>query len=312
MQYLCPRIKDSSMAAEETLRVKTNSFKAWLLAVRLQTLTGAATPVIIGGTLAYTDKPEMFRWLPFGLSLLFALLMQMSANLVNDYYDFKTGADTQERLGPKRAYAEGWVTRRGMITAISVLLFVAAVAGFPLVFFGGWEMLLVGAACICFCILYTTYFSYAGMGDLLVLLFFGLVPVMFTYYIQLHTLTVGTVVAGLSSGLAINALLLVNNFRDRDTDPKAGKRTVVVRFGASFGKRAYLLCGLLPCLLSFYFLCTGRPFAFLFPLLYLVLHILSWKKMVAIDHGYALNVVLGETARNMLCFGLLLSAGLLL
>lgn len=292
--------------------IKINSPKAWLLAVRPKTLTGAATPVLIGSALAYSTDPSRFLIIPFVLCLLFAFFMQMAANLVNDYYDFKTGVDTSNRLGPERAYAEGWVTRKGMFIAISILLFFACATGLPLIYYGGWEMLLVGIVCVAFCILYTTFFSYVGLGDLLVLLFFGLVPVCVTYYIQMHMITVEAVLASLSCGLAIDGLLLVNNFRDRDTDAAGGKRTSVVRFGAMFGKTAYLLCGVLATLLCLYFVFTGKPFAFILPLFYLFLHIKAWRQMVAIDHGYGLNVLLGKTARNMFLLGLLISIGLLL
>lgn len=295
-----------------TPTIAPNSVQAWLLAARPKTLTGAAVPVLIGGAAAASDRLSSFLWPPFLLCLAFAMLMQVAANFVNDYYDFKKGTDTAERLGPARACAQGWVTPRAMLAAIAIVFVLACGAGLPLILYGGWGMIAVGAGCMLFCVLYTTFFSYAGMGDLLVLLFFGLIPTGFTYYIQMHTITLPVVSLALASGLAIDCLLIVNNFRDRDTDAATGKHTLVVQWGARFALAHYLLCGVAAWLLCLPMLFSGHPWAFVLPVFYLLLHLHTWRRMKKIDHGRALNAMLGETSRNMLLFGLLLSAGLLL
>nr|MCR4582735.1 prenyltransferase [Prevotella sp.] len=157
--------------------IKTNSWQAWLLATRPKTLSGAAVPVMIGAALAYTDAQtygdDVFSWWAALLCLLFAFIMQIDANLINDFFDFVNGTDDREtRLGPKRACAQGWVRLDSMKRAIALTTCLACLVGLPLVYWGGLEMILVGAICVVFCFLYTTYFSYQGLGDLLVLLFF--------------------------------------------------------------------------------------------------------------------------------------------
>ncbi len=162
--------------------VAVNSLKAWVLAARPKTLTSAAVPVLLGIALARGCMYEI-KVLPAVLCMLFAFLMQIDANLVNDYFDFMRGNDDETRLGPKRACAQGWVTCSAMRTGIGITTLLACACGLPLCWYGGWPMLLVGFCCVVFCFLYTTTFSYIGMGDVLVLVFFGLVPVCFTYYL---------------------------------------------------------------------------------------------------------------------------------
>ena len=165
--------------------VRQNSPKAWLLAARPKTLTGAAVPVLIGGALAYANAHGDVQWLPLVLCMLFALVMQIDANFVNDYFDYLKGNDGVERLGPKRACTEGWVTPQAMRWALVLTTGVACLIGLPLVLYGGLTMIAVGVACVLFCFLYTTTLSYVALGDVLVLVFFGLVPVTLTYYLSM-------------------------------------------------------------------------------------------------------------------------------
>ena len=162
--------------------IKTNAFRAWLLASRPKTLIGAAVPVMLGMALAFNHGTGPFDFILAILCLLFAFVMQIDANFVNDYFDCIKGNDASEiRLGPKRACAEGWVTLPAMKKAIIFTTAVAAFVGLPLIFYGGYEVIPVGLLCIVFCFLYTTKLSYLGFGDVLVLVFFGLVPVCLTY-----------------------------------------------------------------------------------------------------------------------------------
>ena len=147
------------------------------------------------------------------------MIMQIDANFINDFFDFAKGTDDSEkRLGPRRACAQGWVSINRMKHAIAATTCLACVTGLPLVFFGGLEMILIGLLCVIFSFLYTTHLSYMGMGDILVLVFFGIVPVTTVYYLQFHTVTWTVFWASVGCGIAIDALLIVNNFRDRDTD----------------------------------------------------------------------------------------------
>lgn len=297
--------------------VRTNSPKAWLLAARPKTLTGAAVPVMIGLSLAYRDITAEdsfghFNWIAAVLCMLFAFIMQIDANFVNDFFDFAKGTDDAvTRLGPRRACAQGWVTINAMKHAIASTTCLACIVGLPLVLYGGLEMIFVGIVCVAFCFLYTTHLSYMGLGDVLVLVFFGIVPVCIIYYIQTQSITFEAFLASIACGVAIDALLLVNNYRDRDTDRMAGKKTLVVRMGETPSRYAYLSVGIVACALGFQYVFTGRPLAFLLPLIYLVLHFAAYVEIVKINRGKALNKCLATTARNIFIYGLLVSIGIL-
>ncbi len=297
--------------------ITQNSPRAWLLAARPKTLTGAAVPVMIGLALAYTDAADYetgtFKWFPAVLCMLFAMLMQIDANFINDFFDFAKGNDdAATRLGPLRACTQGWVSTSAMKQAIATVTVLACLVGLPLIWYGGMEMVLIGILCVVFCFLYTTHLSYLGLGDVLVLLFFGIVPVCITYYIQLHTVTWQVFLASLACGLVIDGLLIVNNYRDRDNDRRDGKMTLAVRMGPQATENLYLLLGIVATLTGLVFWYNGHVLAFVLPLFYLLLHVFTWLKMRRINHGRQLNECLGETARNMFVYGLCVTLGLLL
>ena len=295
--------------------VKQNSFKAWLLAARPKTLTGAAVPVMIGIALAWLDAQQYgtFSVTAAVLCLLFSFIMQIDANFINDFFDYARGNDDPStRLGPLRACTQGWVTIDAMKRAIAGTTVLACIVGLPLIFFGGLEMLLVGLLCVVFCFLYTTHLSYIGMGDVLVVLFFGVIPVCCTYYVQLHTCPLIVIVASLACGLVIDGLLIVNNYRDRDNDQRDGKQTLVVKIGATATEWLYLAIGIVAVLAGLLFWAEGHVLAFILPFIYLVLHFFTWLKMRRIHEGRQLNECLGETARNILIYGLCVTLGLLL
>lgn len=273
--------------------------------------------MLIGLSLAYTDaklyEDDVFSWTAAALCMLFALIMQIDANFINDFFDYARGNDdAATRLGPLRACTQGWVSTDAMKRAIASTTCAACVVGLPLVWFGGLEMILIGALCVVFCFLYTTHLSYLGLGDLLVLLFFGIVPVCITYYIQLHVVTLQVFIASVACGLVIDALLIVNNYRDRDNDRRDGKNTLVVKIGERATEHLYLAIGIVACLLGTAFWANRHVLAFILPLIYLVLHVFTWLKMKRIRQGRQLNECLGETARNILIYGLTVSVGLLL
>ena len=229
------------------MNVKTNSPLAWWLAIRPKTLTGAAAPVLVGGSMAFVymvssmshddwSAPSFIQWLPsallpFGLCLLFAIVMQIDANLINDYFDFKKGTDREDRLGPERACSQGWITPIAMQLAIAIVTILSCLVGLLILLLHmQYELLLVGFLCVLFCFLYTTKLSYLGWGDILVFIFFGLVPVFFTCYVMTEgEWCVPIIIAGAAMGLATDTLLVVNNYRDREQDAISGKRTVIVR-----------------------------------------------------------------------------------
>jgi len=297
--------------------IKQDSWQAWLLAARPKTLTGAMVPVMIGLALAWTDGKEygddVFNTVAAILCALFAMIMQIDANFINDFYDYAKGNDdAATRLGPLRACTQGWVKIDSMKKAIATTTILACLVGLPLVYYGGLEMILIGLLCVVFCFLYTTHLSYIGLGDVLVLVFFGIVPVCITYYIQLHTMTWEVFLASIACGLVIDGLLMVNNYRDRKNDERDGKRTLVVEIGEKSAERFYLCLGITAVLLGITFWVNGHVLAFVLPVLYLLLHTFTWLKMKRINHGKELNICLEETARNMLVYGLCVSIGLLL
>lgn len=297
----------------EKITVRKNSLKAWLLAARPKTLTGASVPVMIGLALAWADMLGAgFKPVAAVLCVLFAFIMQIDANFVNDYYDFLGGKDDDERLGPPRACAMGWIDAPRMRLGIILTTAVACMVGLPLAVFGGWEMIVVGALCVVFCFLYTTFLSSRGMGDVLVLVFFGLVPVCCTYYLQTGFVSASAVWASVACGLVIDTLLVVNNYRDIDNDRRTGKMTLIVKIGAKAGRLLYLALGVAAWLMGAMFVFDGRMWAFLLPLVYLFMHVVAYKRMVRIGCGKELNYVLADTARNMFIYGLSVSAGLLL
>lgn len=300
--------------------VRVNSLKAWILAARPKTLTGAAVPVMIGIACAVA----MYGWcgirvVPAVLCMLFALIMQVDANFVNDYFDFMKGTDDEQRLGPKRACAQGWITASAMRSGLFVTTLLACIVGLPLVYYGGWEMIMVGLACVVFCFLYTISFSYIGLGDLLVLVFFGIVPVCMTYWLTapptaLMSIPFAVVLMSIACGLIIDTLLVVNNYRDIDNDRRAGKLTLIVRIGERGGLVLYLMLGLVGTILAivgvmFLDWHDGQWTQSLL-IMYTPFHTWAFNEMRSIRKGAELNRVLGMTARNMFIFGLLASAAL--
>lgn len=321
--------------------IRTNSLRAWWLAARPKTLTGAAAPVLVALSAAWRNlnfadpgltegcrSPQgEFSWTPALLCLFFALLMQVDANFVNDYFDFRKGRDDREtRLGPPRACSEGWITPLAMGWGIGITTALACLAGLPLVLWGGWWLVAIGVACVVFCFLYTTLLASLGLGDLLVLLFFGLVPVSATYFIQTGEVTLPVLLLSIGMGLATDCLLVVNNYRDREQDRTAGKRTIVVLFGGRFAEWLYLALGvfavLLPLLPAVYSSMNSNSYSShstlhlslftLLPLFYLIQHTRTWLRMKRLHHGRPLNTVLGQTAANIFLYALLESLALLL
>ena len=293
--------------------VKTNSIKACVLAARPKTLAAAATPVLLGCSLAASDG--WLQFIPALLCFLFAFTMQIDANFINDFFDYLKGSDREDRLGPERACAQGWITLNAMKHGIASATILSCIWGVIILFFSGLEMIPVGLLCILFAFLYTAGpypLAYHGWGDVLVIIFFGFVPVGCTYYTMCHDWTWSVTIACMASGLVSDLLLMLNNYRDRDQDKISGKKTLVVRFGALAGRWMYLSLGLIACMLCLLFVITGHLWAAILPQLFLVPHLNTWQHMVKINKGKELNKVLGETARNIALFGILLSLGLIL
>ncbi len=293
--------------------VEKNSAKAWILAARPKTLAAAVVPVLVGSALSiYLSDATVFDWRKFAICFLFASLMQIAANLINDLFDFLKGSDGKDRLGPERAMAQGWITKKAMLIGIAIVVGLAAVCGLcmlPIIAEEQvWTMLGVGVFCIFFAYFYTSGpfpLSYNGLGDVAVVGFFGVVATCFTCYCQLPYCFSDPrcVVAGIATGLAINALLVVNNYRDRETDAKDGKRTLIVKLGEKFGEFLYLGCGFGAVALMLYVFKGHFALSF-FYIPYIILHLMSYTKLIKIKRGKALNQLIGESSRNMMVFAI--------
>ena len=288
--------------------------KIWLMASRPKTLPAAVAPVAIGLAMAYADGA--FSPLIAAATLLGALFIQIGTNFANDYFDFMHGTDTDERLGPTRVTQAGLVSLRGMRWATALSFLIAAAFGAVLVYYGGWPILLIGILSILAGVLYTAGpfpLGYIGLGDILVLIFFGFVAVGGTYYLQTGTLNTAVLIAGAGPGLLSTAILAVNNLRDRETDVKTGKRTLAVRFGARFARYEYLLSVLITgCIPVALCLMTKDHYAALASVPVLLLTVPSIKQVFRRESGPELNSVLGETGRALFLFSIIFSLGWML
>jgi 1,4-dihydroxy-2-naphthoate octaprenyltransferase len=284
----------------------------WWEAMRPKTLTASLSPVLLGCALAYCD--DLFVPIPAILCLLVALLAQIASNFANDYFDFKKGADTDERLGPARAVACGRITPVAMLVATCLTLGAACLCGLGLLFYGGWWLIFVGLS-IAVCVLAYSAgpfpLSYRGLGDVCVLLFYGIIPVCFTYYVQAHSFSVLSFWLSLSVGFLSVNILIVNNYRDHEQDKMSGKRTTIVRFGRRFGRFLYLLNGILAIVCSLPLLLKAALWISLLYIAFFLLFLSSWRELSRFQ-GRALNRTLGHTARNVFLYTLLLIFTLLL
>jgi 1,4-dihydroxy-2-naphthoate octaprenyltransferase len=214
--------------------------RIWLMAARPRTLPAAVAPVLVGTALAATEGE--LHWLRFAAAMLGALFIQVGTNLSNDYSDARRGADTEDRLGPVRVTAGGLVPPRQVLVATAVAFGLAVLAGAYLIATAGWELLLIGAASILAGILYTggpRPYGYEGLGELFVFLFFGVVAVGGSYYVQTETMEWEALALSVPVGLLAAAILVVNNVRDLETDRRAGKRTLAVRMGRERSRALY-------------------------------------------------------------------------
>ncbi|MCC6333195.1 MAG: 1,4-dihydroxy-2-naphthoate polyprenyltransferase [Myxococcales bacterium] len=290
---------------------RPSGLAAWFLAVRPRTLVAGVVPVAVGSAVALRDGH--FQPLVALAALAGALLLQIGTNLANDYYDFKRGADTADRLGPPRATQQGWLAPGAVLAAGLGCFGAALLVGLYLVSVGGPAILVLGLASIAAGLAYTAGpfpLAYHGLGDLFVLAFFGLVAVGGTYFVQAHALSPLALWASLPVGLLGVALLAVNNTRDEKTDAAAGKRTLVVRLGRAFGRAEWLGCVVASSLVPVGLFAAGLAGAWvLLPLASTPLAVAPGR-LVFRAEGALLNQALAGTARLQLVFGLLFAVGL--
>lgn len=288
--------------------------RIWLMAARPKTLPVGLAPVLVGTALA--DTAGVFHPLRFVAALLGALFIQVGANLSNDYSDARRGADTEDRLGPVRVTAGGLVPPRQVLIATYVTFGLAILCGVYLVVVAGWQLLLVGAASIVAGILYTggpRPYGYEGLGELFVFLFFGIVAVAGSFFVQTEELVWEAFALAVPVGLLASAVLVVNNVRDLETDRRAGKRTLAVRLGREHARMLYA------AMVYGAFLLTPVTWLFgpleawlLLPWLAIPLAAPIVRAVRSRTDGPSLNEALARTGQLELLFCVLLSAGILL
>jgi 1,4-dihydroxy-2-naphthoate octaprenyltransferase len=288
--------------------------RIWLMAARPKTLPVGLAPVLVGTALAGTA--DVFHPLRFAAALLGALFIQVGANLSNDYSDARRGADTEDRLGPVRVTAGGLVPPRQVLIATYVTFALAVLCGVYLIAVAGWELLLVGAASIVAGVLYTggpRPYGYEGLGELFVFLFFGIVAVAGSFFVQTEELVWEAFALAVPVGLLAAAVLVVNNVRDLETDRRAGKRTLAVRLGRERTRMLYA------AMVYGAFLLTPVTWLFgpleawlLLPWLAIPLAAPNVRAVRARTDGPSLNEALARTGQLELLFCVLLSAGILL
>ncbi len=287
--------------------------ESWILASRPKTLPAAIAPVLVGTAVAIKDGK--FNLIAFLIALVCSVLIQVGTNFVNDLYDFLAGSDREDRLGPGRALAAGLISVKEMKWAIFFTFITTFLLGMYLVFTGGIIVLLIGILSIFAGIAYTAGpypLAYNGLGDIFVFLFFGFVGTVGTYFVQAYHVNAFIFLASIPVGALITNILVVNNYRDIDSDKISGKNTLAVKFGRKFTRIQYLLFMILSyaILPVVYFRFNLSLFIFI-PLLSLPL---SFKliRMIFTFTGAELNNTLALTAKLSAIYGLLFALGILL
>lgn len=286
---------------------------AWLLACRPKTLPVSLSPVLVGSALAWQQQGALL-WLPLLAAAFGAAFIQIGTNLFNDVGDFLRGTDTPERIGPRRATAEGWLRPATVARGAWLCFALAFACGIYLVGHGGWPIVAIGLASLAAGWAYTggpKPIAYGPLGEVFVLIFFGLVAVGGSYYLQTLSLTPLALLLALPVGLLAAAVISVNNYRDRDGDAKNGKNTLAVRVGRPAMQRIYAL-QLLAAYLCLVPLAWQLGPALLLPLLSAPLARRLAQRFARETPGPVFNAILAQTAALQLLFSLLLTGALLL
>ena len=286
---------------------------SWLLAARLKTLPAAISPVILGSALAFHDN--IFSLVICLSTLLAAILIQIGTNFANDVFDFYKNTDREDRIGPTRATQAGLIAPESMIKAMWYTYSMAIFVGLYLAWIGGWPIVIIGLASIAAGIAYTggPYpLGYHGWGDVFVFIFFGIIAVPGTYYLQTNTVTNLSIYMGVITGMLSTAILVVNNLRDADTDKLSGKRTLAVRFGKNFSKIQYSILIVTPFLFPLYFWWNINNELSLLLTIFVIPIAIHLIIQIYSKTGSELNPILTRTARFLFIFTLMLSIGLII
>ncbi len=285
----------------------------WILAARPRTLGAAIIPVLAGAALAFAARSLD----PFVIALIIAcaVLIQIATNYFNDTIDHAKGADTAERLGPTRVTNAGLLTPQTVLRGGVACLALAVLMSIPLVWHGGWPIVGIGLFSLIFAYTYTGGpfpLAYLGLGELFVVLFFGIIAVAGTFYLNTLEWSFAAALAGLQIGLHSSVLLAVNNLRDIESDRAANKRTLAARFGLTFAQRENAALVMAPFVLGIAWLPLGFFWAFLLPLMTLPLAWWLVRACLEAQPDRSVNQLLAQAAALHAAFGLLLSFGFLL
>lgn len=286
------------------------SIKKWFYAIRPYSFFVSMATVVLSAAIAFNEG--YIQWLPAILCLVFAVMAQITSNLVNDYADFKTGSDNENSMGKDRKLVSGEITPKQMLIAITISAILCLLVGLPLIFWGGWILLpfglLIIAAAFCYS-LGPLPLSYKALGDVAVILFFGIIPVTFTYFILTKKITLEIVSAGFAMGLVVDELLIVNNVRDVEEDKLHNKITTAVLFGKEFMMKVFLLNPLIACALGFYFLrdvCDYKVWAI--AIIPMIIYSINLYKKLRKFEGKQLNALLGKASFEAILFAVMVVA----
>ncbi len=288
------------------------AIRPWIMALRPKTLSAAVVPVIVGSALVKHEGLPVLWWVSV-CALMASVFIQIGTNLVNDAIDFKKGADTANRIGPQRVTQSGLLTYKQVMIGAGLCFAIAFAFGIPLVIQGGWPIVVIGLASLVLGYAYTGGpfpLAYLGLGDLFVILFFGLIAVGGTFFLHTHALTVSALVAGLQVGCLATVLIAINNFRDSPEDGKVGKRTLAVRFGPQFARLEILILTAVPFLLGTYWARFGPLNAGLLPILGVPLARRILTGVFKNDPSPLYNKFLAMAGALQLIFGMGLALGL--
>jgi 1,4-dihydroxy-2-naphthoate octaprenyltransferase len=276
-----------------------------LQAIRPKTLIASISPILIGTALSFDFGS--FHGKIFIATLLTGFCIQILTNLANDYFDFKKGADTTQRIGPVRVMQAGLVSKRQMQWWLVGMTCLGALFGVPLVLVGGASICSLLLLALLLAYLYTAGpfpLAYLGLGDLFVMLFFGPVAVAATFYLQTHTLSMTSCLIGFAPGALSTVILTCNNLRDIQEDKAANKQTLIVRFGPLFGNIQILLCLMLSLIVPLFFLATHPTIKLMPPILALP-YLLFIKKLTSIKNPHEYNDLLAKSAQLLMLYTIL-------
>lgn len=286
----------------------------WLLAIRPKTLPASISPIVLSNVYCYTAFVDQFQWPVLILTLLAAIFIQIAVNLANDYFDFKKGVDTEHRVGPKRVSQSGLIQPKTVFSVMLLSTALAVACAGYLMLIGGLPIILLTVASVVCVIWYSGGpfpLASLGLGELTVFIFFGLVAVLATQYLHTGNINITGALFGSQMGLISAAIMLVNNIRDIDTDSAANKRTLVVRLGKPVAQHLYRFLLLLPFVLQTYLLLNQLvPIEMVVSFACLPLG-LKLSRQIWQCHAETYNQQLAQTAKFLLFFALLSSAGLL-